>query len=175
MPQPATRPAPGPLAVLGRLIDRLSAAMLVLAGLAMGLMVATVAIDVLGRSLLSRPLPGALEVTTYWWMPMLTLLALGQAEKMGEHIRVTLLLDRLPDRLCAGVEAAVCLLAAGLVLLVAWYTWDEALRGAAIGRTTASRPPVPIWPFVFVAVAGLGVLALQLLASALRHAARARA
>ncbi len=155
-----------------RLIDRLSALFAILAAGALVLLVCTVTIDVAGRSLFHRPLPGALEITAHWWMPMLTLLAMGFAERAGEQIRVTLLLDALPARLRHGVEGAFALASAALLALLAWYTLQEALHGAALGRTTASRPPVAIWPFAFVAVGGLVMLALQCLASAWRGFAR---
>lgn len=151
-----------------RMIDRLSAFFLLLAGLAMGFLVATVAVDVIGRTLFNRPQPGALEMTAQWWMPMLTLLALGHAERKGEQIRVTMLLDSLTPRMRNAAEAVFALLAAALLVLLAWYSLQEALHGAQLRRTTASQPPVAIWPFAFVAVAGLTMLALQYLASAWR-------
>lgn len=155
-----------------RLIDRLSDLFALLAAVALVLLVITVSVDVVGRSFFHRPLPGALEITAHWWMPMLTLLAMGFAELAGEQIRVTLLLDALPARMRHAVEGAFALVSAALLVLLAWYTLQEALHGAALGRTTASRPPVAIWPFAFVAVGGLAMLALQCLASCWRGFSR---
>lgn len=160
-----------PQPALLRAIDGAGRACAAVAAAGLGCLVLTVAADVAGRTLLGRPLTGALEMTAHWWMPVLTLLAMAMAERQGEHIRVTLLIDTLPDRMRAAAEAAFALVAAALLVLVARHALAEAMQGAAIGRSTPSNPPVAIWPFAFVAVAGLLMLALQNVATAWRRLA----
>ncbi len=157
-----------PLPLLIRLIDRTSGAVAILAGLAVVLLIVTVTIDVVGRTLFRSPLAGTLEMTAYWWMPMITLLAFAFTEKGQEHIKVTILLDALPLRMRQLVEGSFGLLTIALLLLLAWFALQEALYAAEIGKTTPSRPPVTVWPFYFVAVAGIGLLALQVVATTWR-------
>lgn len=156
------------LPVLIRAIDRLSDLVAVFAGLGVALLIVNITIDVVGRTLFRAPLAGTLEMTAYWWMPMITLLAFAFTEKGQEHIKVTILLDALPLRMRQLVEGTFGLLATALLLILAWYSLHEALYAASIGKTTPSRPPVTVWPFYFVAVGGVGLLALQVAATTYR-------
>lgn len=165
---PGSVPPPRIDTVILRLIDRLSGLVALFAALALGLLVITVFVDVMGRTFFRTPLSGTLEMTAYWWMPMITLLSFGFTERAQEHIKVTILLDALPLRLRQIVEGTFALLAAALLLALAWYALQEALYAASIGKTTPSRPPIAIWPFTFVAVAGVTLLALQVAATSYR-------
>lgn len=139
------------------------------AGLALVLLAGSVCIDVIGRAFFSSPLTGTLEMTANWWMPMLTLLAFGVTELRQEHIKVTILLDALSLGTRRIVEGLFGIVATALLLALAWYSLKEALDSAAFGETTASTPPVAIWPFKFVAAAGVAMLAFQSAATALRY------
>lgn len=152
-----------------RLIDGLSAFFAFGAAAAVVLLAISVFVDVIGRTFFHAPLTGTLEMTAYWWMPMLTILAYGYTERKQEHIKVTILLDMLPLRLRQMVEGAFSLLATGLLVALTYYTWIDAARSARIQETTPATPPVAIWPFKFVAVAGIAMLALQFAATSLRH------
>src|SRR5690606_9844205 len=138
------------------------------AALALVLLAINVCIDVVGRTLFHAPLMGTLEMTAYWWMPTLTLLAFAFTEYQQEHIKVTILLDALPLRMRQIVEGCFGVLATALLIALTYFALREALHSAQLQRTTPSAPPVPIWPFTFVAVAGLGMLALQSAATTYR-------
>ncbi|MEW5421059.1 TRAP transporter small permease subunit [Amorphus sp. 3PC139-8] len=164
-----TGPERGASFSLLRLIDRLSAVFAYGAAAAVILLATSVFIDVVGRTLFSSPLTGTLEMTAYWWMPMLTLLAFGYTEQRQEHIKVTILLDALPLRMRQIVEGTFGLVATALVMALTYYAAVDALESAQVGQTTASSPPIAIWPFKFVAVVGLAMLSLQAAATAFRY------
>lgn len=151
------------------LIDRLSNLAAIGAAVALVLLVVNVAIDVIGRTLFHSPLPGTLEMTSYWWMPGLVLLAFAYTERKQEHIKVTILLDALPPRLRQIVEGTFGLLATALLVALAYFTLTDALRSGSMGQTTPSSPPVAIWPFKFVAFVGISLLCLQVGATAVRY------
>lgn len=159
-----------PLPLWVRATDRLSDGLAILGALALILLAGNVFLDVVGRTIFRHPFGGTLEYTAYWWMPTLTLLAFGYTEKQQEHIKVTILLDVLPMGLRRGIEMAFGLLTLGMTAALCYYATLEALQSMALGRTTPSTPPVPIWPFKFMATLGLAVLTLQLLASCWRWA-----
>lgn len=154
--------------VVIRIIDKLSNVFAVGATLGLGMLAINVMLDVVGRTLFHAPFAGTLEMTSYWWMPSLTLLAFAYTEKQQEHIKVTILLDALPIRLRQFVEAAFGVIATGLLLALTYYTFREALSAAALQKTTPSKPPIAIWPFMLVAVAGVGMLTLQTVATTYR-------
>lgn len=163
-PAPEERPVPAVI----RIVDRLSDVFAVAAAVGVGLLAINVCFDVVGRTLFQAPFPGTLEMTSYWWMPTLTLLAFAFTEKRQEHIKVTILLDALPLRLRQVVEGVFGIIATGLLVALAFYTFREALNAGALQKTTPSKPPVAIWPFVFVAFAGIGMLTLQTAATTYR-------
>ncbi|BCH35165.1 hypothetical protein MesoLjLc_70950 [Mesorhizobium sp. L-8-10] len=161
--------APGRIAAAFRLIDRMSAILAAAAAAALVLLVVNIAIDVVGRTLFQAPLVATLEMTSYWWMPGLTLLAFAYTEVRQDHIKVTILLDALPPRMRQIVEGSFGVLTILLLAALAWYTLADALQSAHIGQTTPSTPPVAIWPFKFAAAAGIAMLCLQVAATTLRH------
>lgn len=157
------------LALPIRLIDGLSNVGAVLGAAGVVLVVTNIVIDVIGRLVFHAPFPGTIEYTTYWWMPTLALLSFAFTEKMQEHIKVTILLDALPLRFRQIVEGVFGLLATALIAALAYYAWHDAMRGYNFQETTASSPPVAVWPFRFVAVLGMALLALQSAATTFRY------
>jgi TRAP-type C4-dicarboxylate transport system permease small subunit len=152
-----------------RFIDRMSIIFTYGATIGLVLLALTIFVDVVGRTFFNTPLPGTLETTAYWWMPMLTLLAFAETERRQEHIKVTILLDALPPKLRRYIEGSFGILATGLLIALAYYTLIDALESAGYREVTASSPPVAIWPFKFVAVAGVAMIALQIAATTYRH------
>ncbi|WP_180900729.1 TRAP transporter small permease subunit [Martelella soudanensis] len=152
-----------------RLIDRMSGLAGILAAAAVVMLVVNVFVDVVGRTFFSAPFQGTLEMTANWWMPTLVLLAFAFTEREQEHIKVTVLLDVLPPRMRRYVEGVFGLIAAGILLALTVYTFQGALKAEHIGQTTAGTPPVLIWPFKFVAFAGVGLMTLQTVATAWRY------
>lgn len=147
----------------------MSSVLAVAAAAALVLLVLNVTVDVIGRTVFHAPYASTLEMTSYWWMPGLTLLAFAFTELRQEHIKVTILLDALPLRMRQVVEGTFGILTFLLLIALTYFTLVEALNSAAIGETTPSSPPVAIWPFKFAAVAGVAMLCLQVAASTLRH------
>lgn len=156
-----------PLAV--RVIDRLSNLFAILAAAGVVLLVLNVVVDVAGRLLFNSPFPGTIEYTTYWWMPTLALLAFAFTEQRQEHIKVTILLEALPPRMRQIVEGVFGLLATALLVALIYYTWHDAMRSYGFREVTSSSPPVSVWPFRFVAVAGMAMIALQSAATTFRY------
>ncbi|PHR52772.1 MAG: hypothetical protein COA47_17485 [Robiginitomaculum sp.] len=152
-----------------RIIDRMSMVFTYGATIGLVMLALTIFVDVIGRAFLNAPLPGTLETTAYWWMPVLTLLAFAETERRQEHIKVTILLDALPRRLRQLVEGSFGILATCLLFAMAYYTLIDALESTRYRTVTASSPPVAIWPFKYVAVAGVLMIALQVAATTYRH------
>lgn len=149
------------LPAIVRVIDTLSRSFSILAALGGVLLIANVFVDVVGRKFFNSPVPGTIEHTTYWWMPVLVLLAFGLAELKQEHIKVTMLLDALELRTRQIIEGVFGLIATMLLIALIVYTWEGAIKSFGYREITSSSPPVAIWPGKFIAVAGIAMLALQ--------------
>ena len=152
-----------------RVIDRVTCGFGYLAALGVICLILNVFVDVVGRKFFSAPWPGTIERTTYWWMPTLVLLGYAYAEYAQEHIKVTILLDALPERMRQIVEGVFGLLATLLLIALVYYTYQDAMKSFNFREITSSKPPVEIWPARFLAVIGIALLALQSGASTLRR------
>lgn len=165
----ATKQSIGRVNFILRFVDRMSAVFAYGAAVAVVLLALNVFVDVMGRKFFNTPFLGTLEMTAYWWMPMITLFAFAFTEQRQEHIKVTILLDALPVRMRQIVEGSFGILTTGLLVALTYYTLVDALRSAGFQQTTPSTPPVLIWPFKFVAVAGVAMLSLQAAATTTRY------
>lgn len=161
--------SPSPARRILKGVDGISLVLALVAALALVLLAGNIFFDVLGRWLFNQPIRGTLEATANWWMPTLTLLAFAYTERRQEHIKVTILLDGLPLRVRQYVEGVFSLIATALLIALAWHSLNHAIKSWGFGEITASSPPIVIWPFKFVAFAGVLALALQMGATSYRY------
>jgi TRAP-type mannitol/chloroaromatic compound transport system permease small subunit len=149
-------------------IDRFSTLLAVAGGIAtMGLML-NVVVDVIGRAVFNRPLPGTLDVTQFAWMPVLVSLGLGYALLRGEHIRVNLLTAPTGPRAQRVIEIAGMVFTLATTAVLIWFGAQKASEAAAFQESAVGTPWLAIWPFRWVIVVGLAGLFLQALALFIR-------
>jgi TRAP-type transport system small permease protein len=107
-----------------------------LAALALFAIMALTLVDVTGRKLASRSLPGALELTEIL-MVVVIFAALPLVSRQGEHV-VFDSLDRLwGPRVLRAQRFVVDLLCAAALLGLAWLMWGKAGQMLQFGDTTA--------------------------------------
>ena len=89
-----------------------------------------------------------------------TFLGLAYTFRSGGHIRVTLLIHRLPDALANWVEAGVLILAFGLTSFMSFYSIHLVWESYVFNDVSYGYIPVPLWiPQVPLAI---GCVALNL-------------
>jgi len=102
-------------------------------------------LDVVGRSLLNRPVPGAYEVTEFLLVAAVFFgLAMVQAHK--RHIQIEFVSDRLapkPQAVLRTVTYFVCLVTFGLIVFQGGKMTYEAWEAGAISEGII---PFPLWP-----------------------------
>lgn len=152
-----------------RAIDRLNIGLFSVAAAVIVILMLHMVADVAGRYLFNKPIPGTLEIVTFWWMPIIVFLSLGWAQQRGEHITVTLLTERLGATWRRVIETAGDLLSLAVVALLAWFTFQGALKGMEVGQASIGSISVPIWPVKFIAAVGLVGYFLQLIAAVYRR------
>ena len=87
-------------------------------------------------------------------------LALAHTLKRGEHIRVTLFLDRLGGGARRGAEIGCLLLAMALSLFFAWYSWTMMWWSYAYNAISDAQDRTPLWiPQIAMAV-GVTIMAI---------------
>ncbi len=164
----ASAPAPLRLAAsLRRGVAALAAVMAYLAGWNYVACALFITADVLGRSLLGVSSTATVEVTGY-------MLAIGIAWALAHtlarraHIRVDVLVNRLPVRLRAWLHLLSLALLAVLAVFAAWAAWslvDESVLFDAHDNSALRIPlviPQGLWAFgIFAFVAMIAVLLLE--------------
>jgi TRAP-type C4-dicarboxylate transport system permease small subunit len=114
--------------------------------------------EVVGRAVWSKPIPGSMELSSYM-LSAFILLGIAYTHQVKGHVRVSMLVSRLPAKLQAALEILTSLLSLCIVAVVAWQGWVLAVEEKAVSDMLR----IPQAPFKFlVFIAGLS-LCLELL------------
>ncbi len=124
---------------MNRLMSFFRTALGVLAASVLFTMMLLTIVDVVGRYLIGRPVPGAFEVTQVL-MAVLIFTALPLVSARQEHVEIALFERVLPACVAAWRNAAVHLLGTAVAALVAWRLWLQAERLADFGDRFAFVP-----------------------------------
>lgn len=118
----------------------------------------------------NTPIAGTLELTE-GALPLMIFLSLALTQYHGGHIRVTLLVDRLPEGLARALGVLAMLAGALLFAWATWAGWLSALKSLDIGEMKRGSIRYPIWPIKFAVAFGMAALAVQFVIDALCVAA----
>ena len=118
--------------------------------------------DVTLRYVFNQPISGSFDLTEYM-MTIVVAFGLAYCAVMKGHVRVDLVVDRLPQRAQAIIDTITSLLALGLFSLITWQCFVHAKLLFASG-VTSSVLLIPAFPFVGVVAVGIALLTLVLLA-----------
>jgi len=135
------------------------------AGVFLLVLMVNIVADVVLRATTGKPLAGTLELVSQWWMPLLVFFGLGYAQYRDEHIRVTVVSERLGAGLAKVAESLTLLIAVAIVLVLTWAGWNEAVRSFELREAMTGTLGLPVWPMKFVMVAGFLGLVVELLLS----------
>lgn len=141
--------------------------MAVLASVALIAMMLHTVLNAVSRRFLGAPLPGTSELVAYWYLPVIALVGFVVAHWRSEHIRVSLVTDRLRARNRTEFEVLDRSLGIVVSLALAWFGLHEALRYLEVGMT-AGVTSLIIWPVSFLVPAVFVLLAASFAADILR-------
>ena len=99
---------------------------------------------------------------TGFFLAASTFLALAYSLRAGGHIRVTLLIGRLPDGLRRLVEIVVVLIALAMSAYATWYVILLVLESIEFGDRSSGMVSVPLWLPQLPVALGLAILTLAL-------------
>ncbi|MBB3189043.1 TRAP transporter small permease [Halomonas cerina] len=122
-------------------------------------------IDVLATSVggerIGLAIPGLAEIAGFLLVGA-TFLGLAYTFIHGAHIRVTLLIGRLPARYRVFVEVACLSVALALCLYLAFYLYRLLADSIAFGETSYGLLSIPLWLPQSAMLAGIGLFCLAL-------------
>ena len=123
--------------------------------------------DATGRDLLSRPVRGAFEINSLV-LSVFVLLGLAYAQQMKDHVRVTVVLERLPEKLSTAVSIFTTLLCMFIVAIMCW-------QGIIVGFECSSVSDmlrIPQLPFRLLVTLGSLFLFLEFFFDLVDHTRR---
>ena len=114
--------------------------------------------DVIGRVVWARPIPGAVELSGYM-LAVFILLGVAYTHQAKGHVRVAMLVSRLPERAMHILNVITTLLSLFIISILAWQGWVVGIEE----RTVSDMLRIPQLPFrLLVSIAAL-FLFLELL------------
>lgn len=143
------------LATLGRVAD-------VVSSVALFVLMAMGFVDVIGRNVFNKPLPGTVELTELLMATMI-FAVLPSISRQNDHVVIDLLDSVIPARFRHGQLLVTNALGAIAFAVICWQLWVDAGKSVKYGVTTPYFE-IPLGPPVYVmsvmaALASLGFVA----------------
>jgi TRAP-type C4-dicarboxylate transport system permease small subunit len=114
--------------------------------------------DVIGRGIWARPIPGAVELSSYM-LAVFILMGVAYTQQVKGHVRVSMLVSRLPEQAQSILDIITILLSLFIISILAWQGWVVGIEE----RTVSDMLRIPQLPFrLLVSIAAL-FLCLELL------------
>lgn len=114
--------------------------------------------EVVGRAVWSRPIPGSMELSSYM-LAIFVLLGIAYTHQVGGHVRVTMLVSRIPEKAALVLQILTTLLSLFIIGVMAWQGWVVGMEE----RTVSDMLRVPQFPFRMLVSAAGFFLCLELL------------
>jgi TRAP-type C4-dicarboxylate transport system permease small subunit len=149
------------------LFQRITAALMLLGGVGVVLMMLTIVADVVSKLLWNTPIQGTVEISSYYYMIALVMLPMAFVEMQDEQISVDLLFDRFPQSAQRILLVLTGCGAAMILSVMAWRTGLDALRAIRVGEVVMGSREVVVWPARMVLPFGFGLAAIASLLRAL--------
>lgn len=130
----------------------------VLAGLILLVMILHITVDITLRSFLNMPLGGTILFVSLFYMPAIVFLPLAMSERMGSHISVEILYDRLPHPFQRVLDILATALSIAVFSIIAYRSWGEAIKKYMIGAAEVEGSMrISVWPSFFLLPIGCGL------------------
>lgn len=144
-----------------RLLFRLEAALNLISGIAIFLLVLLATANVLGRWLFSLPISGYVDWVEQS-MAFIAFLGIAYTMRLGGHIRMDIVIGQLRGRLLWFAECVSAVLMLLVTLVLIYGSYLHFWRAYDIGDSSLDIN-LPTWPAKFVVPFALTVLALRLM------------
>lgn len=144
-----------------KLIALLTRVLLIIATLAMVVMATIIAMNILGRSLFSRPILGTIDIAGLAGVVFASI-AVAYTEWERRNVLVEVVVARFPPRVKAFTDAFVLLLSLAIIGVLTWAMFKEAAYAASFSQTTLITK-LPLAPFKYVWSVGAALLGAILL------------
>ena len=118
-------------------------------------------LDVVLRYVFDRPIPGSLELTEFM-MVIVIAFGLAYCALQKRHVRIDLVVSRLPVRAQAVMNSIANLAFLGLFVVITWRSFFR-MQSMYEGQLTSAVLFIPKFPFVILLIIGCAILCLVVL------------
>lgn len=138
---------------LGWITDKLHG----IAGFVLLAMMLHVTLDVALKYLWNSPIPGTLEVVSYYYMVAAVFLPIGAVEMVRGSVTVDLFFMLMPDPMKIAAMFLVLVLSVLVYSGLAYITWADAIRSFQRSEVVMGPVTVLVWPMRFFLPASFGL------------------
>jgi TRAP-type C4-dicarboxylate transport system, small permease component len=145
---------------LGRWLDRLGSGMMIVAILFLAAMAVLMNVEIAGRTLFKTSTMIADEYSGYFfsWLFLCSLMHVQRADGL---LTVTILIDRLPERVVRFLDAFAALASGVLTGILTWATFEMAYSNWSFGSTSLTTAETPLFIPQVIMPLGLGIVTLS--------------
>lgn len=112
------------------------------------------------RTFARAPIAHTLEITEYWYMPIIVFIGFIAAQMRNEHTKADFIFNYLPIVTRRWVLGLAYIVITATTFGFAWFGLLEAIKAFEVQRT-AGASSLPAWPTTFLAPISFGVLTVQ--------------
>ncbi len=147
--------------ILNRILNLVSDVLGAVSMLFLAFLMLGITLDVIVRAVIGRPISGVFEFTEIA-LVMMVFLGAGWAQRGDSHIRVTVLIDKLPNTTRSRVVGIGWAMGALALLLLAIPSTSEAIYSISIWEFRWGQVKIPIWWVKASLAAGLWFAFIQM-------------
>ena len=114
--------------------------------------------DVIGRAVCARPIPGTVELSSYM-LAVFILLGVAYTHQVKGHVRVSMLVSRLPKGAELALDLLTTLLSLFIIAVLGWQGWVVGIEE----RTVSDMLRIPQFPFRLMISVAAVFLCLELI------------
>lgn len=156
-------------------LDAVTTVMQMVAGACLILMMVIVVLDITLKYTINQPVPGALEMVSFYFMAACTFLPFAYVQKLENHIVMTLATDWMRPAALRILVAFVYLASAAYLALFAWASGVEAVNMTQVGESSSAIYfDILIWPARWTVPLGTGLTACWMVFQAVMSLAGGR-
>lgn len=154
-------PGAGLLSTFDRFFAAIENAMNLFAAGSIFVLMVLAAVQVLSRKLLNLPIPGYIDIAEQS-IAIFAFMGAAYCQRLGGHVRMELLLDKLKRRWLWIAETLTSAAATIIIAVLSYYSFQHFLRAWQIGDSTIDIN-LPVWPSKLMVSIALTFLTVRLL------------
>ncbi len=150
-----------------RILGLMEKGLIIIGGVCLFLLMVAVVADAGGRYFLNSPISGVYEISEFYLMIAIVFLGLSRTQSLKAHVRVELLLERLPVLIAKALNIFYFLATALVFGCIGYLAAKTGWNNIVLDRWTTGVVAIPTGPSWLIVALGCAVFTLRLVFDAL--------